>query len=444
MVPRTPLSRLQRGIVWCCWLGGGLLRLVYLLAIHPPQKHVYSDMAGYLHRAQALIGGHVDGIADSLYPPGASWLFAALLALDGDGGLLSIVQWLLSLATMAGVWTLARRLYGNRVAVLSLVVVTLYLPLFHYAGLFLAENPFTCALLWAYVLLLKAIDAPVPAATALWALAAGLVAGIAAAFKATILLPVLVTGVVLLAWMATQRRRGALTLVIGVGLGLATVLLPLAERCTRLAEGRFCLVSTNTAMNALMGHAGEKAEFRWFDGARQMTFSFTSPSASLRGYRERVDLNFGAYDVPANLAELHRRIEADPQMALASSLRNVADLAVGRDFWPGAVYGTRNWGRGYQNLYKWVLLPLALLWLIWRAPRMLRFKPDSLSEWLLLAPLAGLAATAFISLGEVRFRIPFDGFVIILAAQALLAIVDHRQRRIGISAPPLPVLPRRP
>ena len=442
MVTHTPLSRLQRGIVWSCWLGGGLLRLIYLLAIHPPQQHVYSDMAGYVHRARALLEGRVEVIADSLYPPGASRLFAALLQFDGDGGLVIVVQWLLSLATMAGVWTLARRLYGNRVAVLSLIAVTLYLPLFHYAGLFLAENPFTCLLIWAYVLLLRAIDAPLPASTALWALAAGLVAGLAAAFKATILLPVLITGVVLLVWLWKQRRRGALTMMFGVSLGLATVLLPLAERCTRLAEGHFCLVSTNTAMNALMGHAGEKAEFRWFDGERQMTFSFTSPSASLRGYTERVDVNFGAYDVPANLAELRRRIAADPQMALDTSLRNVADLVIGRDFWPGAVYRHRDWGRAFQNLYKWALLPLALLWLVWRAPRMLRFKPDSLSEWLLLTPLLGLTATAFISLGEVRFRIPFDGFVIILAAQALLAIIDHRQRRVGISAPPLPVLPR--
>lgn len=430
-----PLSRRQVGIVWCCWLGGGLLRLIYLLVLHPPLLHVYSDMAGYLQRARALLDGHVEGIADSLYPPGASYLFAALLKVDPGAGLFVIVQWLLSLATMAGLWSLARRLYGNGVAVLSLAVVALYLPLFHYAGLFLAENPFTCALVWAYVLLLRAIDAPVPASTALWALAAGLAAGLAAALKATILLPVLVTGVIVLLWLRVQHRRGALSLVAGVALGLAIVLLPLAQRCTRLAEGHFCLVSTNTAMNALMGHAGEKAEFRWLDGPRQMTFSFTSPSAPLRGYHERVDLDFGAYDVPANLAELHRRIEADPWMALTSSLRNVADLFVGRDFWPAATYRKRNWARGYQNLYKWMLLPLALLWLVWRAPRLLRLKPDSLAEWLLLTPMLGLMATAFISLGEVRFRLPFDGFVIILAAQAMLALVDRRQRRIGLAPP---------
>mgnify|MGYP000205007500 CR=1 FL=1 len=46
------------------------------------------------------------------------------------------------------------------------------------------------ALVWAYLLLLRAIDATRPSATALWALAAGLTAGLAAALKATILLPV--------------------------------------------------------------------------------------------------------------------------------------------------------------------------------------------------------------------------------------------------------------
>lgn len=444
MLPPMPLSRLQRGIVWCCWLGGGLLRLIYLLAIHPPQQHIYSDMGGYVGRARALLAGQPEGITDSLYPPGAAHLFAALLRFDTDGGLFIVAQWLMSLSTMAGLWLLARRLYGNGVAVLSLIAIALYLPLFHYAGLYLAENPFTCALVWAWVLLLRAIDAPLPAATALWALAAGLAAGLAASLKATILLPVLITGAVLLLWLWKQRRRGALTLLFGTSLGLATVLLPLAERCTRLTEGTFCLVSTNTAMNALMGHAGEKREFRWNDSARNIWFSFTSPSAALRGYQEPVMLPFGAYDVPANLAELQRRIEADPRMALASSLRNVADLFVGRDFWPAAVYRNRNWGRAYQNLYKWVLLPLALLWLVWRAPRMIRMKADSLSEWLLLTPMLGVMATAFISLGEVRFRIPFDGFVIILAAQALLALIDARQRRVGISATPLPVLPHRP
>jgi 4-amino-4-deoxy-L-arabinose transferase-like glycosyltransferase len=427
-----PLGPGQRRIVWTAWIAGGLLRLVYLLVLHPPMQHVYSDMGGYVARAQALLAGRPEGIADSLYPPGASWLFAALLRHDPNGGLAIIVQWLLALAIMAGLWLLARRLYGNTVAIVTLVATALYLPLFHYAGLFLAENPFTALLVWAWVLLLQAIDAPRPAATAGWGLGAGLVAGTAAAFKATILLPVALTAAIVLLWVRCQRRRGALSLAAGCALGLAIVLLPLAQRCTRLAEGHFCLVSTNTAMNALMGHAGDKGPFVWRDGVRNLTFSFMSPSASLRGHQDGVDLSFGAYDVPANLAELERRLAAEPGLFLRTSIRNVADLFVARHFWPAAVYQRRDWSRAFQNLYLWGVLPLALGWLAWRAPRLMRVKADSLPEWLLLAPILGLVATAFISLGELRFRIPFDGFAIILAAQALVALADRRQRRINL------------
>ena len=64
-----------------------------------------------------------------------------------------------------GLWLLARRLYGNAVALLTLTAAALYLPLFHYAGLHLAENPFTALLVWAWVLLARALDAATPRAT---------------------------------------------------------------------------------------------------------------------------------------------------------------------------------------------------------------------------------------------------------------------------------------
>lgn len=439
MPPLVPLSPAQRAVVWTCWLAGGLLRLIYVLVIHPPTLHVYSDMQGYAQRALNRVNQLPEGIGDSLYPPGTSMLFAALHHLDPTSALTVIAQWLLSLGTMAGIWVIARALYGNRVAVVALVATSLYLPLFHYAGLFLSENPFTFCLVAAYACVIQAVSARRPLGTALWALVAGLLAGLAVSLKATILLPVAVTGVVLIAWLIRNRRRGTLTLAFGVLAGLTSLLLPLADRCTRLAEGHFCLVSTNTGMNALMGHAGEYAGFYWVDQGRNLSYSFTSPSAPLRGYTAQVHLNFGAYDVPANVAELHRRIDADPVAALRWSLRNVADLFVGRDFWPGAVYGKRNWGRAYQLIAQWLLLPLALFWLLYRAPRLLRLREDSLAEWLLLTPMLGLMLTAFISLGELRFRIPFDGFLIILAAQAATALFSREQRRVNLDRLP-PVL----
>lgn len=439
MQPYLPLSRVQQRLVWACWLLGGLLRLIYVLVLHPPTAHVYSDMQGYAHRAMNLVNQVPESIGDSLYPPGTSMLLATLHSLDPTSGLTVIVQWLLSLGTMAGVWVIARALYGNRVAVLALAATTLYLPLFHYAGLFLAENPFTCCLVWAYACVIRALAASRPIGTAFWALAAGLLAGLAAALKATILLPVALSGLLVVAWLIRNRRRGAVTLTVGVLVGLGLLLVPLAERCTRLAEGHACLVSTNTGMNALMGHAGEYAEYVWADPVHRITYSFTSPSAMLHGYRTPLRLPFGAYDVPANVAEMNSRIAADPVAALRLSLRNIADLFVGRDSWPAAIYRQRNWSRAYQLIYQWAVLPLALLWLLYRAPRLVRMREDSLAEWLLLTPLLGLMLTAAISLGELRFRIPFDGFAIILAAQALIALFVREQRRFdqGMTASPV-------
>ena len=46
---------------------------------------------------------------------------------------------------------------------------------------------------------------------------------------------------------------------------------------------------------------------------------------------------------------------------------------------------------------------------------MLRLDARSLPEWLLLAPLLGLMATVFVTIGEVRYRVPFDIFFIVIA-----------------------------
>jgi hypothetical protein len=53
---------------------------------------------------------------------------------------------------------------------------------------------------------------------------------------------------------------------------------------------------------------------------------------------------------------------------------------------------------------------------------MLRLDARSLPEWLLLAPLLGLMATVFVTIGEVRYRVPFDGLLIVLAARTYMSM----------------------
>jgi hypothetical protein len=53
--------------------------------------------------------------------------------------------------------------------------------------------------------------------------------------------------------------------------------------------------------------------------------------------------------------------------------------------------------------------------------KMLRLEPDVLGDLLILLPVLGICIGAFITVGEVRYRIPFDGFLILLAARAYAA-----------------------
>jgi hypothetical protein len=62
---------------------------------------------------------------------------------------------------------------------------------------------------------------------------------------------------------------------------------------------------------------------------------------------------------------------------------------------------------------------------------MLHLRADARAEWLLLLPVLGVMATVFASIGEVRYRVPFDGFLIVLAARGYLALVPGMRMRLN-------------
>ena len=424
-----PLTAGERRIAWTCWLVGGLFRLIYLLVIHPATAHVYSDMNGYHERALNFANAGPEGIADTLYPPGASMLFGWLLRLDPSWMLVMIVQWLLSLAVMGLVFLIARRCYGNRAAVIALVLATIYFPFLHYAALLLSENGFTALVLASSAALLFALQSGSLVARMGWALAAGLLAGLAIAFKNTMLGSLVLTGCALAIIALRRRDRRFLTIALAVAVGLSVVMAPLALRCTRLNEGRFCASANNLAMNVLLGHYGRVRELVWIDRARNTTFSFTAVNSTLNGYEGREVLDFGVYDGPANAALAWRWMSAHPLEALRLSLRNVASLFLAPTLWPSAWYRGIDFGAWSQRLF-WplILLPAALTLLRHRRA-MLRFEPAAQREWLLLAPLIGLMVSVFISITEVRFRVPFDGLLMVLAADSWRAFGVALARR---------------
>ncbi len=401
--------------------------MIYGLVIHPAPQHIYSDMEGYVKRALRVFGPQPEHIADTIYTPGTSIFYGVLHALDPSWALCAVAQWLLSLGIMGLVWLLARRFYGNAAAVVALALATVHFPFVHYSALFLAENPFTFScLLWLW-LAVRAIDEEDLLRKLAWGVAAGLAAGLAASFKSQICVPLGLVGLFYAGFALRHRRPDLLALALSSALGAAVLFAPMAERCTRLSEGRFCLLANNMGMTVLMGHYGRNGLYRWYDEPRNVRFYFTSPSASLRGYAHTVDLQFGAYDTAANLQAAIGWTREHPLDALDLSLDNVWDLFASGSLWPLAIYANVDFGAWSQR-FSWlfVFLPAAT-WILRRVRAMARLDADALPEWLLLLPLLGIAATSFLSIGETRYRVPFDGFLIVLAAQGWVSA----GRRLG-------------
>ena len=430
------LTAWQRRIVWTSALVGALIRFLYVMLLHRATDHVYSDMQDYLLRALRYFGPEPQQIDDTIHPPGTVIFLAILHRLDTTWNAEMLVQWLLSLGVMALIWLIARRLYGTTTAVVALAVTSVYFPFIHYAGLYLAENPFTFFSLLALWLFVLAMDARGATHAALDAVLAGVATGLAISFKNSLFAPLLLLCLVYVAYAVKHRRPHLAVVVVSAVVGLCVLAVPMTVRCTRLNEGRICPTATNFASNVLMGHYGEKGAFRWHDRRRGFEFTYESPSTVERGYTKPVDLDFGVYDAAANLALARDWIRDHPAQALRLSFTHVYDLFGGPTLWPRAELWNIDFGVLSQWAFWLLVLPAAVARIAVRAPAMLTLDVDSLPEWILFAPLLGLMGTVFMTLGEVRYRVPFDGLLIILAARGYVSVGQSVFRHFCAAATP--------
>ena len=136
-------------------------RLVWVHAIHPPGEAVFSDMARYLERAQALAAGreaaHDRHLAWQAW--GTHTLMAVVVRLGSDEApfrILASLWALMSAAVVPLTSLLCLRVWGReRLAVGAGVLALLWFPHLSAAGFFSSETPFMLANLLATWSLLR-------------------------------------------------------------------------------------------------------------------------------------------------------------------------------------------------------------------------------------------------------------------------------------------------
>jgi hypothetical protein len=417
------------------------VRLIWNLGVHPPLDFRRSDMGMYLGRATDVLDKPWAPRGDyTVFPYGTHLLLAALKGLFGrdDAVALGVAFALLGALAVGFTFATAERLsprpWVRWATGLALVV---YYPWISFSGYLLSEAPFTLALAATAFFSLRLADRGRPRDA--WWLGASIAAG--AVFRPQMLLSAAFLGL-----HFVLRRRSWRGFTGGQFARIAApIVLVLAASSVRLywhtstswRGGQLGLVSTNGAVNYVFGRCHATAVTS--DGGGY----FSSPSLLAL---DSVDKNRGGpgffpldpvfektvhfpgkmWEPAGAYALAHRCVEKSGYFVQARfALTHVILLWAYNLPWPdqGQEARFRVPMAVSAVVHGLVILPPAV------AAIVLSFRRRAGRRLLLaLHPLA-LIVTAMIYFGDARFRVPYDGLLILLAADFLVAASVWLRRR---------------
>jgi hypothetical protein len=439
-----------------------VVRLVWVAAVDSPYDNVFSDMGGYVQRAlQAAYGeGDPHPIFVTLYPPGAHLFYAAEMKLVGWSHhaplLLLNCAWGAVVAPCTALLAL-RVVPRLSVAAAMGLLVAFWYPLVAFAGFFSSEQPYAGAIALSAWLLVRHLE------QGKGAVALGVTTAIAYLVRPQIILTIAALGVAG-AFVLWRRPAGAPHLrarrlaIAGAILGAAVVFG--AVRYHALS-GRWGLVSDNAAMTRLWAdtdYGVVRAVWQAPNGESQEFFFGSPPKGNMGEHRE---LFFQGYVGDPDVLDRARR-DAVAHMPWTDRVvrwvTNVRLLFGGNDLWPDSMHVTGPGWRAAWRAASLFLLSSSLLLGIWGAASTLR-RPRVVLVVCLAHVLTALVVAAFF-FAEMRYRVPYDMFFLLLALEGARQIKLAYRRTAeptvaaglpartqsapaaGSSAPPAPVRTR--
>jgi hypothetical protein len=400
------MRRLRRLDLWAglAYLAGICLRIWYGFYLRPAVSSIYSDMEFYVGLARMLRRTPLSALGpwDVTHPLGFPALLAAALGPNLSLDRPALMQFAVSALVPLAVALLGLAAFGRRTSLVMLIFSSLYFPFIEYGSLLLSEIHFIFWMALTFAALFAATRATSRNRAVALGLAGGVALSLAIAMKA-VALPAAATFFAAYALSLLFSRasiRPAIGLALAVAIGAAPLLSTLGSICTHANRGTFCVAGNKAASDFLLGHYGRISGIQW--GTDQgRTFFFGSPGSYLRHYDQRVNVPFSIYDNPANAAEAWRWIAKNPAEAAELSLDHVYDTFFGVGMWPSFATGAWGWAHFSQMIF------LALLFF----PTLFALTKKSRRALLVLSPVMGLLVSVLIATGEVRYRIPFDMFL---------------------------------
>ncbi|MCZ7647645.1 MAG: glycosyltransferase family 39 protein [Planctomycetota bacterium] len=407
---------------WTLFVAGVIVRFLYVFNWYPTMTLLFSDSKGYFDTAQQFLDpNYTPGIADTIHPPATRWFFGTMLWLgrivcpQEPMYVSQAFQFVMCSLLPLLLCGIGYDLFGRRTALFALAFASAYYPLFDYACYVMSEAPFTFFMVLSFYLLIRSLKTKGLASTAL-GLLAGIALGVTAAFK-SVVLPSAFFAFLLLIAVGRLRRFPVSRALLTASIGLILVLTPLSIRASRLS-GHFCLIANDAARNVLIGHYGEVGSIHFIDKDRGITHVFGCPAAVQKGHLAQIPVPIGAYENGKCLDLAFKWMKENPWRSLQMSIEHVFDLFYGTLPWPSNVlYQAKPWVILYSQVFLCLVLIPMVVHLLKHRREILRLEPAYCGDALLLVPLFGIMLAAFIALGEPRYRIPYDGFMLLLASR---------------------------
>jgi hypothetical protein len=394
-------------------LATALLVRLAAVYVHPIGYTLYSDMANYVRYSDLLLAGDWQPIL-FFQPVGYPFIIATIKRLFANWRTaLGLYQVVLSTATVALVWHAARKSFGDLVGWLAFVVATFHISWIALSTVALPETTFTfllAALLCVTLTLLERRSAN-------WAAVWGLV------FIATFVVkashgffgPMFLLGTLMWQrWSGEAIRRIAIPVSLVVGTGLL-----LHGAMTYRTTGRFQMVSSEGGLNFVEGHCPSKVNID-SEGA-----AWGSPLYVQLGRRELKEWDFPFTDSGYFMKQGLRCI-ADNPMGLVMSLESVPFLFVGNTLWPAVAFSTKEYTKIYDLFFGLWLIVGLVIGLRALLPLRAETYPTFIA-WLL--PFAALSLCVYVFKSEIRFRVPFDVWLIPTAVSGWVTIFNGRFSR---------------
>jgi 4-amino-4-deoxy-L-arabinose transferase-like glycosyltransferase len=390
---------------------GALVRALWVFVLHQPFDHIYSDMGGYVSRAQKLAQGGPLFPFDASYPPGTHLLLAVPFRIFGVGatGLwaAAVLWWAFSSLAPFFMWRLARLLLTPAAAALTGLFCAVWPLHVTYAGYFSSETPSLALLSGGLWLAYRARRSAGRGEIVAHALAAGLVAGAAIAVRVLFVLNFLIAGIGMLLRRPRQIRAFAAA-AAGVTVVMAGVIAH-----NSAAENRLAGPDGHAGLVFFIGHC----DVRFVTLRGEGSFEFAPPPQLQLGRGRTYDFaDRTPWDAGFFYREGLKCVQENGVNHLSILTLSLANMTATTLLWPQANEPhLRDVVTVTNFLYTLALLPIVAGALVLASRRRAAGVPSG--EVTMLLHLSMLVPVAIIAaVGEPRYRTVYDLFGLALLA----------------------------